>query len=391
MLRFFKSIVLSKLYIFNPAHDLALANGDVNYVPPAFAQRMAKDLALLALWLNGEPAAIYVPEEYESQSRRWLSTLDLPFKLVNEKHSLDFISSIEPWGWNLMLHNQLQTWKIAPEAILSEELIHHYIALSHRKYASKLLNELKKELPFASICGEMYCFSSFDELQDYINQQKEVVLKEPYSCSGKGLRWIHGKMNAAEINWAKKVMKQQHGIMAEPIYQNQFDLAFEFKANEVAFSCFETINGAYNGNKIASNEQLNHDIQAFLSPELLNTTIQTLQNLLPSTFTGYKGPLGIDAMVVQMNASTFLHPCVEVNLRHTMGELAQSFYKYYAFPNTQGTFYLKRFASSAALKGFDEQKKQQMKQPSFVSGKWCGGYFPLVPIHDEMLYLAWVE
>ena len=33
------------LYIFNPDHDLALASGDVNYMPPASARQMAADLA----------------------------------------------------------------------------------------------------------------------------------------------------------------------------------------------------------------------------------------------------------------------------------------------------------------------------------------------------------
>ena len=33
------------LYLFNPDQDLALASGEVNYMPPASARRMAEELA----------------------------------------------------------------------------------------------------------------------------------------------------------------------------------------------------------------------------------------------------------------------------------------------------------------------------------------------------------
>ena len=36
-----------ELYLFNPDNDLSLASGEVNYMPPATARRMAEELALL--------------------------------------------------------------------------------------------------------------------------------------------------------------------------------------------------------------------------------------------------------------------------------------------------------------------------------------------------------
>ena len=40
----------------------------------------------------------------------------------------------------------------------------------------------------------------------------------------------------------------------------------------------------------------------------------------------YKGPLGVDMMIVKdyLAGGYFLHPCVEVNLRRTMGHVALS-------------------------------------------------------------------
>lgn len=36
----------------------------------------------------------------------------------------------------------------------------------------------------------------------------------------------------------------------------------------------------------------------------------------------YAGPLGIDMMVVRQDDTLLLHPCVEMNLRATMGHVA---------------------------------------------------------------------
>ena len=47
--------------------------------------------------------------------------------------------------------------------------------------------------------------------------------------------------------------------------------------------------------------------------------------MLAATYAGYRGPLGIDMMLVRPAAPSsapLLHPCIEVNLRRTMGHVA---------------------------------------------------------------------
>ena len=41
------------MHLFNPEHDLALANFSPNYTPPASATLMAAELALLPVWYSG--------------------------------------------------------------------------------------------------------------------------------------------------------------------------------------------------------------------------------------------------------------------------------------------------------------------------------------------------
>jgi len=58
--------------------------------------------------------------------------------------------------------------------------------------------------------------------------------------------------------------------------------------------------------------------------ELLDATQERICQLLGKAFNGkYQGSFGVDMMVVGASpAACLLHPCVEINLRHTMGHVA---------------------------------------------------------------------
>ena len=50
-----------EIYIFNPDADLALADGGENYIAPASARLMARDLALLPLWYAEAGSGVLAP------------------------------------------------------------------------------------------------------------------------------------------------------------------------------------------------------------------------------------------------------------------------------------------------------------------------------------------
>ena len=45
---------MSKIYVFNPDHELSLASDDNNFQPKKNITRLQKDLALLPLWLEDD-------------------------------------------------------------------------------------------------------------------------------------------------------------------------------------------------------------------------------------------------------------------------------------------------------------------------------------------------
>ena len=52
----------------------------------------------------------------------------------------------------------------------------------------------------------------------------------------------------------------------------------------------------------------------------------------------YVGYIGIDLFLYEVEGQTKLHPCVEINLRTTMGVLAHLAYERYLAPGGQGRF-----------------------------------------------------
>ena len=103
------------------------------------------------------------------------------------------------------------------------------------------------------------------------------------------------------------------------------------KVRYEGLSLFETTaGGVYAGNLVATEQEKEARLAAYLSPTLLHDVRTHLTSLLNEAGlpTWYTGPLGIDMMIVNplnTHLATLplqLHPLVELNLRMTMGWVA---------------------------------------------------------------------
>ena len=83
------------LYLFNPDQDLALASGEVNYMPPASARRMAEELALLPVWFADGPCSVLAPSAYnQSFLEEMLDLFPLPASLRTQAEMSDIMEAI---------------------------------------------------------------------------------------------------------------------------------------------------------------------------------------------------------------------------------------------------------------------------------------------------------
>jgi len=84
----------------------------------------------------------------------------------------------------------------------------------------------------------------------------------PLSGSGKGLMWILGDMTDKQTDWCRRVIRQQGGVVAEPVLRKVLDFAMEFYLDGGAcrfagYSLFHAADsGAYGGNELLSDSRI---------------------------------------------------------------------------------------------------------------------------------------
>jgi hypothetical protein len=158
------------------------------------------------------------------------------------------------------------------------------------------------------------------------------VLKAPWSSSGRGLRFVNGELNDHQRGWLRNLLGSQGGVMVEPYYDKVKDFGMEFEATAegvryLGLSLFHTTNGAYTGNILATESRKREMISRYIPVRLLDSVKDEI--IANIDVANYQGPFGVDMMLVRANSplSTLhspllLHPCVEINLRRTMGHVA---------------------------------------------------------------------
>ena len=170
-------------------------------------------------------------------------------------------------------------------------------------------------------------------IADRLQSGEHLVVKAPWSSSGRGVRFMEGDMNIYDNGWVRHVIEKQGSVMVEPYYNKVKDFGMEFVSDGkgivsyVGLSLFQTSNGAYTGNILASEDEKEHMISRYISVDLLKAIRQKICTLMGVLLKDrYAGAFGIDMMVVRRDDGDgfLLHPCVEINLRRTMGHVAIS-------------------------------------------------------------------
>ena len=97
----------------------------------------------------------------------------------------------------------------------------------------------------------------------------------------------------------------------------------------IGYSLFESRNGAYSKNILASNEEIEEIIAGYIPWETLIAIREDLRAILSDTLVGhYEGFLGVDQIICQSDSPAII-PVSEINLRMTMGLIARNQYDYF--------------------------------------------------------------
>ena len=242
-------------------------------------------------------------------------------------HFWPTIDHISPWGWDPLVRQQLIKAGAPAQLLPTDEALHTIRLLSSRHSTSILLPQLRQCLAQHHIhtTGQSIIAHSFDEVMHLANQHERIMVKSLWSCSGRGVFAINTTPSASATGRINRLLREQGGVEVEPLYQGMLDFALEFDAQPngqvryAGISLFGTsATGGYAGNWVAPQNML----KAYLGQHFahISTLIQVCEHTLTHYLQGrYTGPLGIDMMLVNEPGQCTLHPCIELNLRRTMG------------------------------------------------------------------------
>ena len=376
---------MKKLYIFNPENDMALASGSPYYMAPASAKKMANDLAVLPAWYADAGSEIHVGDSRQVDWLREGCRLSLPVTGVLSVS--DEYEEIIPWGWSSALKHRLGMDTVR------EVDVDHLRSLSSRMTAVGLLPKLRIE----GTIGESYWLTSLENVSAFSLKHDRVLLKAPWSGSGKGIQPLCGLPDNNLQGWIRRIIATQGGVVGEPFYEKVKDFAMEFKVEgqDVAFagySLFETdARGIYKENFLASDATIEEMLSEYVSREVLHAIRKSLLQELSLLQGGnYQGYLGVDMMIVRGEEGKYLvHPCVEVNLRMNMGVVSRLLFDRFMVPEAVGRYVIEFFPQRGeALKAHEKL----MSQHTLVieGGRVRAGYLPLVPVFEDTNYLIYV-
>ena len=277
------------LAIFNPEHDLCLANGRAHYVPPRSAIDFARREAGLmqVLYPDAHCCSVYDLSDVNLQS--------------------SIIDSVVAWGWDLRLKRLLQKHGCPDKLLPSDESLETLRQLQHRS-------------TIVALQPHAFCATSIDEIlktaSDMGNPQ--LVLKAPWSGAGRGVRFVDGTLSEHDRRWAEKVIAVQRCVMVERRLRVRDEYAIEYRvdadvARQTGLSLFVSQGGVYRQNILIRDDEIRKRVS--LQPE----TEELLMKWITEHIVGrYVGPLGVD-LILDTSGNTHVS---EFNFRHTMGMVA---------------------------------------------------------------------
>ncbi len=320
---------MATLHIFNPSHDDALAVSSPFYTETRAARLLAESLfPLPALWA-APGDIILVPDGAPLPSPLSLFS-DITFVYECDLCRIPdgVITDIAPWGHDIALRQRL-LWQGVKETLLPDTAkLERIRQLSSRHTAVQLLKRLRAELP--DTVGESRWCTSIDEARQAARDFGTAMMKAPWSGSGRGVFRLSESDDEQHWQRAERLIRIQGAVEAEPYYERAADFAMEFHANADGSIDYEGISvfrttpgGAYTGGIVGSEDALRRLVPGIASEELSAAAAAIARNLSSLLHADYVGPLGVDMMTVcTADGRLALHPCVEINLRRTMGHVA---------------------------------------------------------------------
>jgi hypothetical protein len=395
-----------KLHYYNPGHETITLQGTVNYTPSANVQRMLSELAFLPAWYADKGDYVYMEKNIQPGFLSLLPEDIRPDVTILSKESLCLCASslpemqAAPWGLSRQsigfYKNLMSSYKVAIELPAWKDT---YVKLTGRQTGAACFKKISQLLPDVSFPSLPLFFSELPDIEAWLYEHPGAsVIKMPYSSSGRGLLWLNeGTLTSKDRDWINGALKKQGSVSIEPVLDAGNNLAMEFFINEQGkvryegLSVFETSpKGAYRGNKLMTQAELEKGIFSSLGETLFQQVKEAATEAIGEIYVGYSGYIGIDMLVYKTaKGANALHPCIEVNMRYTMGMVAIRLVEKYIHPDATGIFNL-TYGADPEIVTAAHRRNQQDYPLTCKDGKLRSGYLSLCPVTKHTHYIAYI-
>ena len=367
---------------------------------PPFAVRMAADLAVLPAFIAERGSLIITDSDDDA---RWLEQLNDTFNFdvhaIKRSELRDLGKcQIRPWGWCLDLRRRLVKWGASRESLLTKDEIYHLRGLSHRRI-SVLIHLRLQELLGKELCPAPVELATTDEVLDFVRQHRNCYIKTPWSSSGRGIYHATNGVSPELEPWCRGALKRQGSVLCEVALDKVMDFAVEFyaehgKAQARGFSVFVTDSHSQYSHGIVAEKGVLKDRITELYPnldEVVDAMTQVVDEIIAPHYSGWfgidmllynKGVNRIGAHLGETDAASIgIDPCVELNLRPTMGAVTAMLGERVLAPGRTATFHIEQRTNTS-------EPWSQECNATIENGRLQSGTLCLTPPSDFALYRA---
>lgn len=319
---------MRSVFIFNPETEIILGLDRDSYTPNRNVMHFRNRLALLPALYAGEGDIIAVDEENVDISSlplydiAKLKNLDIvKIKELGKWISVSNDIRISPWGWNKEIVKRFQRAGIDSDLLPSSDQLNLLRNLAHRKVTADFFEIYGSEFPSISTPRAL---ESLKDLEFFLERNRDFCLKAPWSSSGRGVIFSDSFDKRKISDWAANVIRTQGAVMAEQRYDVALNFASEWETDKngvrfIGLSFFDASRGGnYMGNILRPQTEIEHYIKrnTFFTDSIIEVQRKFIESRIQPN---YSGLLGID-MFSTLDGT--VNPCVEINMRRTMGHVA---------------------------------------------------------------------
>jgi hypothetical protein len=403
---------LPDIYYFNPTCEYAVGNGQPSWQPNLLLQKMEEDLGALPLYFARQKDIVLVkkmpPEQFISRMKNFGFKVPEFFPVQQIGRNKTFAgrpkNRLLPWGWSPAAHRLLEPLKHSCSAEFMKSPVAKWKAglrdLYSRKFAREILVSLLQELPsefmiqnhmLPEVC------TSVKQIEELQSRWGKIMVKAPWSSSGRGLQPLTKTPVVPKVREKLQgIINDQAYAMAEPLLNKQLDMAllFELHKGKVQYlgvsRFFTDRKGRYEGNYLNGwPSEINSAVvkSAEMMLQLLPVPVASVVEA-GKLANSYEGNFGVDTLIfTDTEGVVRINPCLELNLRLTMGLLSLRLEKMIV-PGKKGIYKIWYHSEKSYLHFVQEMEQ---KYPLIFNGTLIeSGFFSLLPVDKGTLFGAYI-